>query len=249
MRRLIVLGASGAQPTAEQGCSGFLLDWDGVRIVLDLGYDTLTELLSHVPDGGVTAVVVTHEHPDHCVDLHGLFRVRHNSYPDSPRLPLYCPRGVLDRLSDIEPAVDLADVFDHQPLPGEYEIGPFRLHTSPLPHFVPNFGVRLTTNDLVLAYATDTGPHENLAELCRDADLCIIDATDRPGETQRGKRNLLTATEAGACAQQAGARRLLLTHLWPGSDPLASVGRAGDTFGGPIDVATRGLVVDLGTVG
>jgi ribonuclease BN (tRNA processing enzyme) len=74
---LVVLGASGARPSAGQACSGFLLEWDGMRIVLDLGYGTLPPLLCHVPDGGVDAVVVTHEHADHCVDLHGLFRVRH----------------------------------------------------------------------------------------------------------------------------------------------------------------------------
>jgi ribonuclease BN (tRNA processing enzyme) len=56
MRRLIVLGASGSRPTAGQPSSGFLLEWDEYRIVLDLGYGTLPELLRHVPDGAVDAV-------------------------------------------------------------------------------------------------------------------------------------------------------------------------------------------------
>jgi ribonuclease BN (tRNA processing enzyme) len=245
MRRLIVLGASGGRPTAGQACSGFLIDWDGVRIVLDLGYATLPQLLSHVSDGGVDAVIITHEHPDHCVDLHGLFRVRHYSFPDAPRLPLYCPPGVLDRLASLEPDVDLADVFDHRPLPGVHIVDPFQLTAVSLPHFVPNVGVRLTTAELVLAYATDTGPHTMLAELGRDADLYVVDSTDQPGETERHERNLLTAAEAGKWAQQAGARRLLLTHLWPGTDPVASVDRAQQSFTGPVEVATQGLVIDL----
>ncbi|EWM09709.1 hypothetical protein KUTG_00013 [Kutzneria sp. 744] len=40
-------------------------------MVLDLGYATLPRLLTHWPDGVVDAVVFTHEHPDHCIDLHG----------------------------------------------------------------------------------------------------------------------------------------------------------------------------------
>lgn len=38
VRQLVVLGASGGRPTASQACSGFLIEWDGVRVVLDLGY-------------------------------------------------------------------------------------------------------------------------------------------------------------------------------------------------------------------
>jgi ribonuclease BN (tRNA processing enzyme) len=245
MRRLVVLGSSGARPTAAQGCSGFLLEWDGLRIVLDLGYGTLSPLLAHAPDGAVDAVVVTHEHPDHCVDVHALFRVRRYSYPDAPKLPLYCPPGVLDRLAGLEPDMDLGDVFEHRPLPGTYDLTRFRLTAEPLPHYVPNVGVRIEIDGTALAYATDTGPHEVLAELGREADVYIVDATDHPGETEAATRNLLTAVEAGQWAERAGARRLLLTHLWPGTDPEVSIQRARRFFGGEIDVAEKGLVIDL----
>lgn len=245
MRRLVVLGASGGHPTAGQASSGFLLEWDGTRIVLDLGYATLPQLLTHVPDGAVDAVIVTHAHPDHCVDLHGLFRVRHYTYPGAPRLPLYCPPGVLDRLAGLEPDVDLRAVFDERPLPGTYALGPIRVAAAWLPHFVPTVGVRLDAGDVVIAYATDTGPDQMLAGLGRGADLYILDATDRPGETDRAERNLLTATEAGAWAHRAGAQRVLLTHLWPGTDPAESVGRACEQFSGPVQVATQGLTIDL----
>jgi ribonuclease BN (tRNA processing enzyme) len=245
VRRLVVLGASGGRPTDRQACSGFLIDWDGVRVVLDLGYATLPQLLRHVPDGGVDAVVVTHEHPDHCVDLHGLYRVRHYSHPDAPRLPLFCPPGVLDRLAGLEPGADLADVFAHRPLPGTYDVGPFHVVAVPLAHFVPTVGVRLSVDHTVVAYATDTGPHDALGELGSGADVYIVDATDRPGETERAERNLLTATEAGVWAQRAGARRLVLTHLWPGTDPATSIARARRSFTGPVHVAVQGLTIEL----
>src|SRR5262249_44330234 len=63
----------------------------------------------------------------------------------------------------------------------------------------------------------DTGPAPALAELGRDADLFIVEATDRDGETERPTRNLLASTEAGHWARRAGARRLMLTHFWPGT--------------------------------
>ena len=240
MRAVTVLGGCGAYPEPGRACSGFLLRWNDFRLVLDLGYATLPRLLAHCPDGRVDAVVITHEHPDHCVDLHGLFRT--HFYGTGRRIPLYCPPGVLDRLSGLEPDVDLRAVFDVHELPGSHHIGPFNLTSIALPHHVPNAGVRLQADSVALAYTGDTGPTPLLADLGRDADLFIVDATDRPGGPQR---HLLTAADAGHWATQARARRLMLTHFWPGTDRAASTARARTTYSGPILTAEEDLTVPL----
>lgn len=245
MRALTVLGSCGAFPEPGRACSGFAVDWDGFRLVIDLGYATLPRLLTHWPDGVIDAVVITHEHPDHCIDLHGLFRMRHYGAPGQPRLPLYCPPGVLDRLAGLEPDVDLNAAFDLYPLPGRYVVGPFALSAVPLPHFVANAGVRLDADGLALAYTGDTGPDPGLVELGREADVFIVEATDRPGEAQRPVRNLMTAAEAGSFARQAGARRLMLTHFWPGNDRAASVAAAAAAFGDGVIAADEGLILPL----
>jgi ribonuclease BN (tRNA processing enzyme) len=85
-----------------------------------------------------------------------------------------------------------------------------------------------------------------LAELGRDADLFIIEATDRDGEIQRPVRNLMTSAEAGRWARQAGARRLMLTHFWPGNDRAASTATASAEFGADVLTAEEGLTVGLG---
>ncbi|MER7369608.1 MBL fold metallo-hydrolase [Nonomuraea wenchangensis] len=247
MRQVTVLGSCGAFPEPGRACSGFAVDWDGFRLVLDLGYATLPRLLAHWPDGAVDAVVITHEHPDHCVDLHGLFRMRLYGDPGGPKLPLYCPPGVLDRLGGLEPDVDLHAVFDVRPLPGNHRLGPFELTGLSLLHYVPNAGIRLEADGVALAYSGDTGPTPLLAELGRDADLFIVEATDRDGETGRPTRNLLTSAEAGQWAARAGARRLMLTHFWPGNDRDASVAAARLTFGGEVLAAEEDLQVSVGT--
>ncbi|MCM0677074.1 MBL fold metallo-hydrolase [Micromonospora phytophila] len=246
MRQVTVLGSSGAFPEPGSACSGFAVDWDGYRLVLDLGYATLPRLLGHWPDGAVDAVVITHEHPDHCIDLHGLFRMRFYGDSGGPRLPLYCPPGVLDRISGLEPDVDLHAVFDMHPLPGNYRVGPFDLTGLPLPHYVPTAGIRIQADGITLAYSGDTGPTPALAELGRDADLFIVEATDRDGETNRPTRNLLTSTEAGYWARRAGARRVMLTHFWPGNDRAAAVAAAQVEFDGAVLAAEEGLTVTLG---
>lgn len=254
--RLVVLGSCGAWPEPGRACSGFVVEHRDFRVVLDLGYGTLPRLLtllnSSVADG-VDAVIVTHHHPDHMVDLHGLFRARWFGRRDAQPIPLYAPPGVLDMVVALEEgdAVAVRRVFDVRPLPAEaYQVGPFRLESWALPHFVPNAGVRLSSPGLTVAYTGDTGPDEALADLGRDADLYVMEATDRnqrpavPPATTRRQMHL-SARDAGEVATQAGARRLRLTHSWPDNDREASRASAAEVFPGEVLIADEGLEVEL----
>jgi ribonuclease BN (tRNA processing enzyme) len=233
-----------------------MLEHDGFRIVLDLGYATLPRLLTHLDSSvgdGVDAVVVTHRHPDHAIDLHGLFRARKFGRPGADAIPLYAPDGVLDLVVHLEDGDETAvrQVFDWHPLPGDaYDVGPFRLQSWGLPHFVPDAGVRLTAPGLALAYTGDTGPDPALADLGRDADLFVMEASDRGQQPDAppsppGRALQLTAREAGRAAAAAGARRLLLTHFWPRNDREASRHDAAAEFAGEVLVAEEGDVISL----
>ena len=254
--RLTVLGSCGAWPEAGRACSGFLLEHDDFRVALDLGYGTLPRLLtllgSSVADG-LDAVIVTHEHADHMVDLHGLFRARWLGRRGAPAIPLYAPAGVLERVAGLEEGdvSPVRTVFDWHSLPaGDQQVGPFRLQSADLPHYVPNMGVRLSSPGLTVAYTGDTGPDPALAELGRDADLYIVEASERdqqPGTPPGppGRRMHLTGRDAGAAAAVANAGRLMLTHFWPGNDREVTRVGAAAVFGGPVILADEGLQVRL----
>lgn len=253
--RLVVLGGCGAWPEGGRACSGFVLEHDGARIVLDLGYGTLPRLLALLGSSsadGIDAIIVTHKHPDHMVDLHGLFRARWFGRRGADAIGLYAPDGVLARMVALEDdgAEPVRQVLDWHPLPAApYQVGPFRLESVALPHFVPNAGVRLSAPGLTVAYTGDTGPDPALGELGRDADLYIVEATSRdqqPGvPPPAGPRMHLTAREAGQVAAAAQARRLMLTHFWPGNDRQASRAAATEAFTGEILLAEEGLEVPL----
>ncbi|MDQ3716225.1 MAG: MBL fold metallo-hydrolase, partial [Actinomycetota bacterium] len=124
--------------------------------------------------------------------------------------------------------------------------------TRALPHFVPNVGVRLSCPDFTVAYTGDTGFDPALADLGRDADLYIVEATSRdqqPGTPPNptAKPLLLSAREAGRAATAASAHRLMLTHFWPGNDREQSRAEASAVFTGEILLADESLVVPLGT--
>ncbi|SFW44783.1 MBL fold metallo-hydrolase [Amycolatopsis australiensis] len=241
--RLTVLGSCGAWPEPGRACAGFLLVHNGFRVVLDLGYGAASRLFTHCAGGLPDAVVVTHEHPDHCADVSALGRASY--YTGSRRLPLYCTPGTVRRLEAMEPRPHPTEVFEVHDLGAPAEVGPFGLTSHLLPHHVPNFGVRLSAPGLTVAYTGDTGPSPLLADLGRDADLFICDATLRTPPPEGEPRYLMTAREAGERAASAGARRLLLTHFWPGTDRPAAAAEARAGFGGAVLVAEEDLTIAL----
>ncbi len=89
-------------------------------------------------------------------------------------------------------AAAIAQAFDWQALPGPaHDVGPFTLRSVDLPHFVPNAGVHLDATDLAVASTGDTGPDTALADLGRDVDLFVVEATDRaqqPGNDRARSR-------------------------------------------------------------
>ena len=89
--RVVVLGGCGPWPEAGRACSGFLLEHDGFRVALDLGYGTLPRLLALLGSTTAAGLDATHDHPDHIVDLHGLFRARLYDGQQLPRISLYAP--------------------------------------------------------------------------------------------------------------------------------------------------------------
>jgi ribonuclease BN (tRNA processing enzyme) len=245
--RLTVLGACGAWPEAGQACSGYLVEHDGFRLLLDLGYATMPRLLERVSADRVDAVFISHRHPDHCVDLNPLLRARALRADPPPPLPVYALPGVLDAVLALDRPGMLDDAYDlHEFTAGSrLDIGPFHAQTRLLPHSVPNAGIRLAAGDRVLAYTGDTGPTPDVVSLARDADLLLAEATYVDEVPEDSRNTLTSARQAGRQAHEAGARRLVLTHLHPGTGPAAALAAAAAGYTGALDVATSGLVVDL----
>ncbi|MFJ8581440.1 MBL fold metallo-hydrolase [Micromonospora sp. NPDC093277] len=245
--RLTVLGGCGAWPEAGQACSGYLVEHDGFRLLVDLGYAAFPRLLQHVDANQVDAVFISHGHPDHCADLNPLLRARTLRDDRPAPLPVYALPGALDAVLALDRPgmLDAAYVLHEFTAGNSFDLGPFRAETRLLPHWVPNAGVRLTAGDRVLAYTGDTGPSPDVVELARDADLLLAEAThvDQVPEDSRGC--LSSARQVGRQATEAGVGHLILTHLWPGTDPAAARAAACDGYPGDISVAAPGLTLEL----
>jgi ribonuclease BN (tRNA processing enzyme) len=247
--RMTVLGGCGAWPAAGQACSGYLVEHDGFRVVIDPGYATVPRLLERVAAERVDAVLLSHGHPDHCADLNPLLRARALGGAAPPALPVHALPGAADRVLALDEPGTLAGASAVSAFTaGEsFEVGPLRVDTWPLPHFVPNAGLRLLAGGRVLAYTGDTGPSGGaIVELASAADLFLAEASFAEQVPATAAPYLSSARQAGEAAAAAGAGRLLLTHLLPGTVPERAEAAARRAYDGELGVARGGVVVDLG---
>jgi ribonuclease BN (tRNA processing enzyme) len=247
--KITVLGGCGAWPTADQACSGYLVEHAGFRLVLDPGYATLPQLLKYAAAEQVDAVLITHGHPDHCADLNPLLRARALGATPPPALPVHTLPGAVDPVLALDNPRMLADAYELREFTAgrRFEVGPFQVDTWALPHWVPNAGMRLTAGGRVLAYTGDTGPSPDIAVMARDADVLLAEATFPDHELPASDAPYLsTARQAGEHAARADAGRLVLTHLWPGTDPSAAHTAARRAYSADVDIATPGLIIELG---
>lgn len=248
---LTVLGTSAAWPAAGRASAGFLLRHDGANVALDLGIGTLANLQLEIPQERLDAVVVTHEHLDHCLDLYAITVARvFHAEPLAP-LPLYAPPGVFERVSALETEEQLEQMralFDVRTLEGgdTFEIGPLRLSTRPLPHLVRNLGFRVEADGLTVAYTGDTGPSEEVEALARDADVFVSEASWERDEDALVEGHL-SARQAAQHAARAGAGRLVLTHFWPTVDRDRARRHAAEAFDGEVLLAEEGMRIGVGS--
>jgi ribonuclease BN (tRNA processing enzyme) len=247
--RLTVLGSSGTYPAAGRACSGYLLEADEggrtTRVWVDTGPGTLSNLLRVAGLPTLDAIWVSHLHVDHVGDLLAAnYALRYGDFQPPPKaVPVFGPTGWV---SHVRPFLSTGET---EPIDGTFEVhdlhdgervelGPLRLEAVATLHSVETYGVRASAGGRTLAYSADSGPCDALGRLADRAVLFICEAAW--SESPEGMPPIhLTPQLAGEWAAKARARRLLLTHLRPGSDTAAAAASAAEAYGGPVGVATE----------
>jgi ribonuclease BN (tRNA processing enzyme) len=242
--RLTVVGSSPAWPNPGGAQSGYLVEDGERRVLLDCGAGVLARLREL--DKGwprIDAVVITHWHLDHWGDL--VPWVWGNMVgPGKGKQPpeLWLPPEGRDRIRDFGSRLGWDDMFEQTfsvldyPENEPFAVAGFTLQALRLPHYtLLTFGLRVTNGSRTIAYSGDSGPDDGLAELARDVDLFVCEATLERGELDGRPRGHLSAEEAVAAFRASGARRLLLTHR-PRELPLQD---------GTLELAYDGLVLEV----
>jgi ribonuclease BN (tRNA processing enzyme) len=252
--RLIVLGSGTSVPRADRATSCYLVDdGAGTVVLVDLGPGALHRAAAEGHDlDALSAVLLTHLHPDHCADLVALQFALRNPIPRAGAgpLPLLAHPDVtllLARLRNAWPGWLAVGPERLRPVPvgpGPLPLpGRLRGEAHPIAHTATSLGFRLTLPDgFVLAFSGDATEGEGLLALGRDADLLVLEAAcpdERPVEGH------LTPRRAGQVAAACGARHLLLTHFYPPVLETPIEARTREGFEGRLTLAQDGMVLPL----
>jgi ribonuclease BN (tRNA processing enzyme) len=240
---ITVLGCDGSYAGPGGACSGYLLSSGDTHVWLDCGPGTLANLQQHISLDDLTAIVVSHSHADHWVELSVAY-VALAYYFDRRAVPVYGTSDTRERLlvtkgGPVDEAFEWHTITDRS----EFDIGDLHFRCAVTDHPVETLGMRVDTNGASFGYTSDTGPAWPLTTLGANLDVLLCEATFP--ESRAGEFAHLTASQAGAAAREAGAARLVLTHLLPGSDHDLARSNAARTFGREVEIAIPHMRIEL----
>ncbi len=233
--RVTVLGCDGSYAGPGGACTGYLITSGATNVWLDCGPGTLANLQRHVALEDLSGIVISHAHPDHWVELPVAFNALHY-YLERRDVPVFATLETWQRFEALKGAA-ISPTFTCHPISdgSTFTIDGVTFRGALTDHPVETLSMRIDAAGRSVGYSADTGPGWQLRALGA-VDLALVEATLREG--QSGLAPHLTTTEAGTRAREAGAGRLVITHLPPGADRAASCEEAAVAYGADVTAAT-----------
>ncbi len=255
--RVTVAGSSCSIPRPSRACSSYIVDDGSSTIVFDFGTGAFANVRSHYAYESLGAIVISHMHADHFIDLIPLrYALRYGNHDNRRKIPLYLPpdgERILRDLTDVftgEGGDFLSDVFTiamydpSTPL----RIGESTVSFAPTRHYIRGFALRAERDGTSVTYSADTAPDDEVVALARDTDIFLCEATLAQSDGHSEVRGHCSAREAGEMAAAAHARRLVLTH-YDGETPVDRLlDDAREAFGEHVCVTDDHDVIEISVV-
>jgi ribonuclease BN (tRNA processing enzyme) len=241
-----VPGRASSSYLVEMGAPG---DPAAPSLLLDLGQGSFAALSGFRDPATLGAVLISHSHPDHCIDLVPLrLYLRYGCEP-SRSVPLHGPAELRRRFDGLTNEHDfLCDLPGAALTPGETEVAGFTVSVAPVLHVGTSFAFRVANpadpSAAGLVYSGDCGRAADLLPLVRPGDTLLVEASHGAGPVIEGP-NHLNAADAAWVGTTANAGRLVITHILDDVDPVAAFELARGQFAGETLLAEPGLRVEI----
>lgn len=248
--RIRVVGSSSSVPRPGRACSCNMIRTREANILIDIGSGALAKLREVIDYPDIDALVITHMHADHFLDLIPLrYGLKYGPLLRDARMPLWLPpggelqlRALAATFASEGPADFLDEVFDvreYDPS-GELYVGNVSLTFAKTIHYIDAYAIRAERDGGSMVYTSDTAPSEDVEQLARGCNLLLCEASLGLASESGGARGHLSAVEAGQLAQNAGAKRLVLTHYGSEFAPGELADAARTVYHGPTAAADDG---------
>jgi len=255
--RITVLGKSPSWQDAGGACSGYLVDDGETQALIDCGSGVFSKLRTVGDYADLDAIVVSHMHADHFIDLIPFACGLTYAPRDARRRPqLHLPPGGSEQLDTlVRGAGHSGDLISGAFALREYDpagavtIGSLHVRFQAVPHFIPTYAIELRSAarpERRFTYGADHRATDALDAFAAATDLLLLEATMAHPEADReGLRGHMTPAQAGALAARCGAQRLVLTHISDELDAEWALAQARSAFDGRLDIAREGAVYDV----
>ena len=254
--RLTIVGCAGSFAGPRSPASCYLVQAEhegrGWNLVLDLGNGALGALQRHIDPMAIDAVMLSHLHSDHCLDLCGLYVMqKYWPYPGAhTKIPVWGPARTGERMArayDLNPPEGMDGEFDFCDLADGKAvlIGPFTVTPYLVNHPVEAYGFRVEADGTVLAYTGDTDTCDALEPLCHNATFVLSDSAFIDGRDVAQGIHLSGSRAAQAAVDAGGVQRLMLTHIPSWNDPAVCRAQAADVWPGRVELAEADAVHEL----
>lgn len=210
--KVTFLGTNGWYDTLTGNTCSVLVRSDEYDVIFDAG-NGIVKADRYISQEKPVFLFISHYHLDHIIGLHALNKFRF-------RQPLrICGLNGIESVLRSVVREPFTVPFEQLPFPvlfiklaeGRNNI-PFWVECLPLVHPVPCFGFRLSLDDKIITFCTDTGICDNAIFLSRNADLLITECGLKPGE-ESPEWPHLNPENAIHIAREAHAKRLALIHF------------------------------------
>ncbi|WP_418790780.1 MBL fold metallo-hydrolase [Phosphitispora sp. TUW77] len=254
--KLTVLGCWAPYPRAGGACSGYLVQAGSRNILLECGNGVMSNLQKYIDFRSLDAVVISHLHPDHYMDLFclrhavsGAMRTDGNLRP----LSLYLPGEPEDTFGQISRFTDAFDIRPVESLPRVWQngmevfqtiIGDVRISFIQADHPLKTYSMVIACEGR-LFYSADTKWSAHLVTAAEGVDLALCEASVAEQDRDYVSAGHLTAKQAGELAREAGVGQLVITHFWPEYTLNIIIKEAEEGFGRAVTAAAEGLQIQV----
>ena len=214
------LGTISPYCKGKRNCPGFLVNYKGQRILLDIG-NGITRYLNFPTDLKNLHAFVTHGHIDHYGDS-GLVQyasyVNHKMGLLDEEVNFYLPEEIYSEVASLPEAHAKYTLIRNDAV---YIIDDLKItvHDNKS-HTIPAFMIKVESDWFKIVYTGDIG-NTNIGDLisfAENADLLINESSLIKAHNVNSTTHF-HAYEAAEVAKQACVKKLVLTHFWPETKP------------------------------
>ena len=214
---LQLLGTGTIRTEQNVACAASLITTGESKILVDCGPGCFIRLKeAGIPIRKINCIFITHFHPDHVSDLISLLFAYFHTGTSENSLEIFGPVGLKtfwkNQIKTYGQWVN-SPIFSFQELTkNSLDMSNFSMSWKKVSHNEESIGYRFEFGDKIISFSGDSGYCPELIELTKNANIAVLECAYPDSQTDPFHLN---PSAISKIANLSGAKKIILTHLYP----------------------------------